>query len=214
MSYFPMFIDLEGVRCLIAGGGRIALRKAEALREFGARLTVVAPRILPQIKQMPETVWMERPFEAQDLDGQKLAVAATDDKEENSRIAGLCRERKIPVNAVDQPEDCDFIFPAYLKQGEVVAAFSSGGQSPVIAQYLKEGVRPLMTPLLGETASCLGSLRERVAECVETQAERKELYRELLALALEEGRLPSCREMEEALRRYKAAGDNTAQVEK
>ncbi len=206
MSYFPMFIDLEGRRCLIVGGGKVALRKAEALREFGSRLTVVAPRILLQLKQMRGVAWAEKRFEAQDLAGQDLVVAATDDKEENHRIAKLCRERKIPVNAVDQTEDCDFIFPAYLKQGEVVAAFSSGGQSPVTAQHLKEGIRPMMTPLLGEISSCLGSLRERVMGCVDTQEGRKRLYQELLALALEEERIPSKEEIEEALHRHGKAG--------
>ena len=201
MSWFPMFVDLAGRKCLVAGGGKIALRKIQVLREFGADLTVVAPRMLPEIGGMEGILRLERKFAPQDLEGQDLVVAATDGREENHRIAGLCRKAGIPVNAVDQPEDCDFIFPAWLKQGEVVAAFSSGGQSPVLAQYLKERMSPVMTPLLGEIAACLGGLRQRVGQCVE-EGDRKKVYRELLSLALEEEALPTEEEIERIIGRY------------
>lgn len=201
MSYFPMFVDLTGRKCLVAGGGKIALRKVQVLREFGAGLTVVAPRVIWEIRQMEDIVCLERRFAPQDLEGQELVVAATDDREENHRIAELCRMAGIPVNAVDQPEDCDFIFPAWLKQGEVVAAFSSGGRSPVLAQYLKEKISPVLTPLLGELADCLGGLRERVGQCVK-ESERKKVYQEILSRTLEEGKLPMEEEIEEIICRH------------
>ena len=155
MAYFPMFVQLEGRPCLVVGGGRVALRKARALRDFGALVTVVADKILEDIKRMEGVVWREGHFCPADLKGQALVVAAMDDKEENHRVSVLCRERRIPVNAVDQIEDCGFIFPAYVKQGEVVAAFSSGGQSPAVAQYLKGRIEPEMTETLGELAAQL-----------------------------------------------------------
>ncbi len=199
MSYFPLFIDLQDRPCLIAGGGRIALRKAETLKEFGARITVVAPAVLPEIKEMKGILYQEKTFEKADLEGQDLVVAATDDEALNHKISIACKRRNIPVNAVDQIEDCTFIFPAYLKEGEVVAAFSSGGQSPVITQYLKEKTRPVLTHHLGSLAACLGSLRETVKEKTKTQAERKKIYQDILHLGLEKHTIPSEEEIQKII---------------
>lgn len=186
MAYFPMFIQLEDRPCLIIGGGAVALRKVRVLRDFGARVLVVADEILSEIKNMDGVDWQERGFLAEDLEGHTLVVAATDDKEENHRISCLCREKQIAVNAVDQIEDCSFIFPAYLKEGEVVAAFSSGGQSPVVTQYLKEKMRPEMTGLLGNLAAWLGEVRKMVKR-TGTASGRKAVYEELLRRGLEAG---------------------------
>lgn len=202
MSYFPMFIDLSGKRCLVAGGGRIALHKVEVLKEFGADILVVSPVILQKISEIEGISCRRKTFAQEDLKGQEIVVAATDDKELNRRISRACREKNIPVNAVDQMEDCTFLFPAYLKEGEVVAAFSSGGQSPVITQYLKERISPAVTPLLGETAECLGKLRREMRRCVKSEEERKEIYRTLLQIALREDEVPSKEVIEEVIAAY------------
>ncbi len=194
MSYFPMFIELKGRRCLVVGGGEIALHKVNVLRDFGAQLTVVSQDILPEIKQMEFVECREKKFHLSDLNGQQLVVAATDDKEENHRIAQVCKERNLPVNAVDQREDCSFIFPSYLKKGEVVAAFSSGGQSPLVTQYLKTQMVPIMTDLLAKLAERLGDVRE-VVQAVCPVEERKIVYQEMLSLGLEKGSVPSDEEI-------------------
>ncbi len=187
MSYFPMFVELKEKKCLIVGGGRIALRKAEALSDFGAEILVEAPEILPEIADVWGVRCRRKAFEDGDVLQQDLVVAATDDAQLNHRVSVACQKADIPVNAVDQTKDCTFIFPAYLKEGEVVAAFSSGGTSPVTAQYLKEQTRPVLTPLVGELAACLGSLRDRMRQCTKTESERKQIYRELFHLGLEQG---------------------------
>lgn len=202
MSYFPMFIELEHAPCLIVGGGRIALRKVEVLLDFGASITVVANDIMEEILSIKAVRSVKKDFEPEDLAGMFLVVAATDDKELNHKIASACRKQKIPVNAVDQIEDCSFIFPAYLKNGEVVSAFSSGGQSPVITQYLKKEVTPLMTGQIGGLAASLGVLRETVKEQVKTERERKMLYREILHLGLEKNEIPTDEEIAEILAGY------------
>ena len=194
-AYFPMFIEIEGRSCLIIGGGRIALHKIRVLSDFGVRMKVVAPEILPEIRELDNVDCCERYFEREDLKGQAMVIAATDDKEQNHRVSRMCREEKIPVNDVDQPEDCSFIFPAYLKEGDVVAAFSSGGLSPVITQYLKEQVRPILTPLLGQLADCLGRLRPKVQKSFPMEA-RKQIYRRILQLGLKKQAVPSEEETE------------------
>lgn len=199
MSYFPMFVELKSQECLIVGGGETAWRKVRVLKEFGARIRLVAPQIMTEIREMPEISCEERDFEPSDVNGMKLVVAATNDKQCNHQVAELCRKQGIPVNAVDQIEDCSFIFPSYLKQDEVVAAFSSGGQSPVVTQYMKEMARPFMTEHLGRLAACLGSIREMVKQRVENAETRKYVYQELLQFGLEHGMIPSEEEIENVI---------------
>ena len=145
MAFFPMFIELKNASCLIVGGGKVAYRKAIVLKDFGADITIVSPIISEDIKRDRKIICLEKYFEDADLEERTLVVAATDDKELNHSIAQLCLKRKIPVNAVDQIEDCSFIFPSYVKEKNVVAAVSSGGNSPVITQYLKSRIKKMMS---------------------------------------------------------------------
>lgn len=190
MSFFPMFIKLENVSCLVVGGGGVAHRKAMVLCDFGALVTVVAPEICPELCQMDGIEYCIRNYRESDLRGRCLVVAATDDEDMNRRISQDCRARGIPVNAVDQPEDCDFIFPSYLRKGEVVAAFSSGGRSPVITQYLRQKNETVLTDTLGQLAECLGSLRQTAKKQIREPHKRREFYYELLQLGLAEDRIP------------------------
>lgn len=202
MSYFPMFVEMEGRHCLVVGGGQVALRKVKVFLDFGAQVKVIAAEILPEICQMENVVCQQKYFEDTDLDGQEFAVAATDDMELNQRVSMACKRKKIPINVVDKPEECSFIFPAYLKEGKVVAAFSSGGQSPAVTQYLKGQMRPVMTGLIGEIAACLGDLRGIVQQNPGTRAAGREIYKEILHLSLEEDRIPSKEEIESMIQKY------------
>lgn len=186
MAYFPMFVQLKNKKCLVIGGGRIALRKIEVLKDFEADVTVIAPEMIPQIRQIDKIRRIFRTFMEEDFKEAELVVAATNDPKVNSEISKICMQRKIPVNAVDQKEDCSFIFPSYVKEGEVVAAFSSGGQSPMITQYLKEKIKPNLTEELGQIAQILGSLRALAKSCIATEQQRKESYKELLQIGLKD----------------------------
>ena len=168
------------------GGGRIALRKIEVLKDFEADVPVIAPEMIPQIRQIDKIRRIFRTFMEEDFKEAELVVAATNDPKVNSEISKICMQRKIPVNAVDQKEDCSFIFPSYVKEGEVVAAFSSGGQSPLITQYLKEKIKPDLNKELGQLAQILGSLRKLAKSCIATEQERKAFYKELLQIGLED----------------------------
>ena len=198
-----MFVNLEHKKCLVAGGGTVALRKVQVLRDFGAEVTVVAPEIMDRIREIPSVVCVERKFRKEDMEGCALVVAATNEKTENHRIASLASEEKIPVNAVDQVEDCSFIFPSYVKKRELVAAFSSGGQSPVMTQYLKESVLDILTDELGALSECLGSIREEVKASVAEESERKKVYREILSIGLSQETLPTREQMERVINQYR-----------
>ncbi len=145
MPFFPMFIDLKDKPVLIAGGGRVALRKLEKLSPYGGKLSVVAPDILPGIADFPGVKLKRRGFKASDLRPRPaLVIAATDSREANRRISRLCRNRHIPVNVADDPALCSFLFPALVHQGAFSAGISTGGASPVAAAYFKERIKELL----------------------------------------------------------------------
>lgn len=191
MAYFPMFVDLDKRPCLVVGGGRVAYRKVKVLQDFGARVYVAAPVICAEIYASEPVICTEKEFASADAEGMALVIAATDDAGENHRIADICAEKGIPVNAVDQIEDCSFIFPSYIRQKDVVAAFSSAGNSPVITQYLKRQAAELLTEQIGDLAEYLGNIRQQVKELVPTEGQRKRVYEQLLQIGLETGRLPN-----------------------
>lgn len=188
MSYFPMYTDLSNKKCIVYGGGRIAYRKVKVLLDFGAAVTVIAQKIMQEIRDMNEVDCIEAAFsvswlcEAQPF----LVIAATSDSLVNTKISLECQKRRIPVNVVDSPKECTFIFPAYIKKGEVVGAFSSGGKSPIVAQYLKKEMEKILTEEIGEIADHLGEMREEVKESLKTEAEKKKFYQEMFQQLMEE----------------------------
>lgn len=190
LAYFPMYIELQDAPCLVLGGGSIACHKVMVLRDFGALVTVIAPEIHDSIKEADGVECIYREYDGADLEGKVLVVAATDDTAVNRRISEECRTRGILVNAVDQPEDCDFIFPSYIRKGGVVAAFSSGGQSPVVTQYLKRKNETVVTDMVGRMAECLGSLRQTVKDQIPQPWQRKAVYEKILQIGLAEGQVP------------------------
>lgn len=162
MAYFPFFADIQGVRALIVGGGTVARRKAEKLLPYGPRLTVVAERA-PDI---PGVTLLRRAFRPEDLDGMAFAIAATPDSKLNHRVAELCRGRGIPVNVVDDPAACTFLFPALLLRGSLSAGVSTGGASPTAAAYFKEQFAALLPERLEDILDYLASLRPAVRKAV------------------------------------------------
>ncbi len=134
--------------------------------------------------------FIKRRFERKDCDGMEMVIAATDDNALNHEIAEYCKANGIMVNAVDQKADCSFIFPSYIKEKNLVAAFSSGGNSPVLTQYLKGKEQEILTPFLGELNEYMGQIREKVIAQYDTQAERKRVFKEILCAAIDNGRIP------------------------
>lgn len=200
MAYFPMFVDLSEKPCLIVGGGKVACRKVKVMLDIGAKVRVVAKEISQELRDLERTLadsegpkLMEikrKSFEEKDCDGMGLVIAATDDKALNHEIARYCKMQGIMVNAVDQKEDCSFIFPSYVKEGNLIAAFSSGGNSPVLTQYLKEKEAEILTPFLGDLNEAMGRLRQKVISEYDEENKRKEVLKEILYKAIDSGRLP------------------------
>lgn len=199
MAYFPMFVDMTERECLIVGGGNVAYRKVMVMLDFGAKVTVVAEDICEELRKLTiddtankenRITFIKRRFERKDCDGMEMVIAATDDNALNHEIAEYCKAKGIMVNVVDQKADCSFIFPSYIKEKNLVAAFSSSGNSPVLTQYLKGKEKEILTPFLGELNEYMGQIREKVIAEYDTEAERKRVFKEILCAAIDNGRIP------------------------
>ncbi len=190
MTYFPFYCDIEKKKWLLVGGGRVAAGKFSRLIAFTRKITVIAPEISDEIKKdaASDARLLERDFMAADLDDADIVVAATDDKALNAQIASLCRERKIPVNAVDDPENCDFIFPAIIKKGRLTVSVSTDGASPVYAAALKKEISDLVPEDIDLILEKMAALRKTVPERFPfiTQHERGMLYRKALDQLLDD----------------------------
>lgn len=200
MAYFPMFVDLTDKNCLVIGGGTVAYRKIKVLMDFDARIDVVALDIISEIKMLAENDSKVNlsisSYEKKLLENKTLVIVATTDDELNRRVAKDCNERNIPVNVVDRMAECSFIFPSYLKKGDVVAAFSSSGKSPVITQYLKRLEADILTDELGEINDTLGKWRDAVKAKFPTEELRKEVFLRILNKSVNENRALTDAEIE------------------
>lgn len=178
-SLFPMFLKLEGRRCLVVGAGSVAEGKIASLLETGARVQVIATRALPGVMQWAELGYIKlqlRPFAADDLDGMFLAVVATSSPDLNLEIYGEAQRRRVLCNVVDVPELCDFYYPAVVRRGDLQIAISTNGQSPALAKRLREQLEQQFGPAYAEWVEELGKAR-RLLMASELDADRK---RELL----------------------------------
>lgn len=162
--YFPLFVDLNARPCLVVGAGSVALRKAAQLAAFGADVRTVSP----------ET--SGRGFIDTDCDGMTLVVAATDDRSVNARVASACRARGIPVNAVDDPANSTFVFPAIFAKDPVVVAVSTGGASPVAARVIRDRAAKAIPDALVAKVAALGAGREEVKRELPDAGERMRHY--------------------------------------
>ncbi len=178
-DYYPVMLDLTGARCLVVGGGTVALRKVKGLLAVGAAVTVVAPMVDARLRELAGVTVEERPFRTTDLHGVALVIVATDDAALNRSVACDARNLGVLVNVVDCPALCSFILPATLKHGPVQVSVSTGGSSPSLARKLRDVVGKAVGPEYGELAHLLGELRAQVIERVDEAEARAKLFDEL-----------------------------------
>ena len=191
MGWFPFFVQLEGARGLLVGGGRVALRKAEKLLPFGAQLTVVAPCICPPLAALPGLTLCRRAFADSDLSpAPDFVIAATGDRALDRRIAALCRARRILVNVVDDPAACGFYFPALVQRGRLCIGISTGGASPTAAAWLRQKIEALLPPGFDGILDRLAARREAVKAEGGSEAKRAERLQQAFALELAAAEAP------------------------
>lgn len=183
MHYFPAFFDLSAQKVLVVGGGEVALRKIALLERCGAKITVVAREVLPEIRERAAAGKIRaliREFVPPDLDGARLVIVATSRRAVNRWIASLSEARAIPVNVVDDREASRFIVPALIDRDPVLVAISTGGTSPVLARRLRERLEALIPNRLGELALWLQSLRRAARSRLRDIGARRRYFEHLV----------------------------------
>lgn len=201
MSYFPFFMEIRDEQCLVVGGGIVALRKIEKLLPFGVKITVVSPAFCAEVEEMEGILRIQRNFQPADIEGNLFVIGATDAEAVNQEIADLCRAENIPVNIVDDPKKCTFFFPALVKKGEFVAGFSTGGGSPLAAQFIRKKVEDAVPDGFDRVVEVLSSVREQVKAEIPDIRKREKVFQEIFALALKKEGNVSEYEMQEIIRK-------------
>ncbi len=165
MTLFPMFLKLERRSCLVVGAGTIGEPKIQSLLLAGANVRVIAPQAHQAVMDWARAgliVWEPRAFLPNDLEGVFLVIAATASAELNQLVFNEAQRRNILCNAVDDPENCDFYFPAVVRRGPLQIAISTGGQSPALAQRLRRELEEQFTPDYADWLEELGENRKKL----------------------------------------------------
>jgi len=179
MDYLPLFHNLKGRKCLVVGGGEIALRKVRPLLEAGAIVRVVAPEIRPALKELADKGTIQiscKTFHPDDMAGVALVIAATSDTQVNEQVSRFARERNIMVNVVDNPALCSVIFPAIIDRSPVQIAISTGGSAPVLARLLRGKLESLLPDGYGKLAALADKFRPAVKARLESENSRRSFW--------------------------------------
>ena len=140
-TFYPVFLNLTGRRCVIIGGGQVAEGKVSKLLDSGAKIIVISPDATQGIRDYADSGQIEyslRKYQEGDLNGAFLVVAATNDRVVNQEIFEEAEKSGILLNAVDDMPRCSFIAPSIVEKGPITVAISTGGASPALARKLRE----------------------------------------------------------------------------
>jgi uroporphyrin-III C-methyltransferase/precorrin-2 dehydrogenase/sirohydrochlorin ferrochelatase len=176
MDYLPVFLNLKGRACLVVGAGGVAARKIELLIRAGANITVIAKEVSAQVLELEASHHINlrhKSFASSDVNGFRLVVSATNDINTNLKVAKAAEEHNIPVNVVDNPALCSFIFPAIIDRSPIIAAVSSGGAAPVLARLLRAKMETVIAPQYGKLASLAEKFRHSVKQQIKEPTQRR-----------------------------------------
>lgn len=139
-SYYPIFLNIRGKKCVVVGGGKVAFRKVKALLEHGANVEVISPDLCPELRELAKAKAisvLRQNYEPENLKGAFIAIAATNEKDINQRVIEEAKKQGVLVNVVDNLELSDFIVPSHFHRGDLTIAVSTAGLSPALARKIR-----------------------------------------------------------------------------
>jgi len=179
MNYYPAFINLEGKKAVVVGGGKVAERKVLSLIKAGALVTVVSPLLTKRLLKEKETKRIKhisRTFSPGDLKDSFLVIAATDSPEVNSKVAD---EAPGLLNVVDVPCECNFIAPSIVRRGPLVFAISTGGTSPAFAKAVRKEIEKSYGIVFSDYLRFVKTLRSSAMQEITDKAAREKFLKGL-----------------------------------
>ena len=165
MSFFPMFMDMNGLKVLVVGGGVIATEKLEKLVDFTKEITVIADEVSIEADRLIRDHCLslyQRRYQAGDIRGFDIVIIATDTVDLHRAIYEESRGSRILVNSVDNTAYCDFIFPSYVKKEDLTIAFSTGGTSPAFAKHIRRHFEKIIPDSVGTFLKKMKRLRTEI----------------------------------------------------
>ena len=179
MSYFPMYMDMSGLKVLVVGGGAIACEKLEKLVEFTKDITVIAPLISADTHQLIKDNCLtlyQRVYHSGDIKGFDIVIVATDTIELHKSIYEESRGSRVLVNSVDDTAYCDFIFPSFIKRDDLVISFSTSGASPAFAKRIRRYFEDVIPHDISSFLAKMKQLRRQIPK----GKERMEYFEKLV----------------------------------
>ncbi|NPB09138.1 MAG: bifunctional precorrin-2 dehydrogenase/sirohydrochlorin ferrochelatase [Thermodesulfobacteria bacterium] len=186
-AYYPIFLRIEQKRCVVIGGGKVALRKIKSLLSCGARVVVIAPEVLPEIEELAREGKIEliqRPYQEGDLEGAFLVVAATNNPAVQEQVVSEAERRGLLLNVVDQPERSNFIVPSVIRRGRLSLAISTSGASPALARRLRETLEELFGPEYADYLELMARWRREILSRDLPEEERRQIFEQLALLPI------------------------------
>lgn len=164
--FYPMFVDVEGRRALVVGGGPVATEKVEKLIDHGAAVRLVSPEVTDGLQALIDAGRIHehhrRPYEPSDLEGVFMVIAATNLDAVNRMVWQDSEARNLLCNVVDVPPMCNFIVPSIVRRGELALAVSTGGASPVVAKHIRRQLEATYGPEWEALVDLLREVREEL----------------------------------------------------
>ncbi len=183
MGYYPVFLDLQGRRCVVVGGGPVAEGKVKALLEAGAEVTVISPEVAGALQELADggrITHLARRYRPGDLAGAFLAICATDDRGVNRQVWQEATAGGVLVNVVDDPPHCTFIAPSILRRGDLIIAISTSGKAPALAVRLREQLENVIGDEYARFLEIASALRALLAARWPDFEQRRALWYQLV----------------------------------
>jgi len=179
-SFYPIHLNIEGKKCLVIGGGKTAERKVNTLVRYGGRVVVVSPAATQRIENLSKKkkiLWHKRMYKANDINKAFLVFCATDSESLNRKIRREAQKREVLVNAVDSPEDCDFISPSLIERGHLKVSISTEGLAPLLSKRLREEMEKKLGKEYRQYTALIAKVRSAILKnkTLNARSKRKKL---------------------------------------
>jgi precorrin-2 dehydrogenase/sirohydrochlorin ferrochelatase len=187
MHRYPIFLNIQGVKCLVAGGGKVGTRKAQTLLDCGARVVVVSLQFSDRLQQMAEDanlLLIKRAYRSEDLQNTFLVIGATNDSRVNQRIGIDAHKSGVLCNIADRPESSDFIVPSIIRRGDLTLTISTGGKSPAMAKRIRQGLENQFGNEYSEFFDLMGRIRQELVAQEHAPQRHKQLFETLIDAGL------------------------------
>jgi precorrin-2 dehydrogenase/sirohydrochlorin ferrochelatase len=187
MRYYPVFLNVENRACLVVGAGEVGERKVKTLLDSGGSVAVVSPEVTPWLEEKirhGEVELLGSHYRENQLQGQFLVIAATDDLDLNCRIARDAEQKNLLCNVVDYPQEGNFILPALVQRGSLTVAISTSGKSPALARQLRQDLQQRFGPEYADFLDLMGAVRSRLLGESQDSGTNKERFDRLVDSSL------------------------------